>query len=161
MQAHTEPFISNLKKNGIDARRRVVDAVQFRYRLDHSDFDIVASWLRGSSTPGAELKDVYGSQAAAIPGSRNISGISNPVVDALLDRVVLAATRSELNSVCRALDRVLRAGHYYVPMWFSDKTRIAYWDVFARPDGLPKFAAGLPETWWWEGEKAKKLGGSK
>jgi ABC-type oligopeptide transport system substrate-binding subunit len=56
-----------------------------------------------------------------------------PFVDALLDRLVLAITRSELNVVCRALDRVLRVGQYYVQMWFSDKARFAYWDVFSRP----------------------------
>jgi microcin C transport system substrate-binding protein len=161
MQPHTEAFIANLKKIGIVASRRVVDPVQFRYRLDHFDFDLVTSWLPGSTTPGGELKDVYGSKAAAMHGSRNISGISDPVVDELLDRIVLAVTRHELNILCRILDRVLRTGRYYVPMWFSEKARIAFWDVFARPDRPPRFAGGGPETWWWAGENAKKTGDYK
>jgi microcin C transport system substrate-binding protein len=150
MQAHTDLFVTNLKKVGIDARRRVVDPVQFRYRVDHFDFDIVTSWTRGQLTPGSELRNAYGSQTATTQGSRNLSGISDPVVDTLIDRITLATNRQQLVIACRTLDRVLRAGRYWVPMWFSDKARIAYWDTFSRPDASPRFSSGAPETWWWD-----------
>ena len=158
LQPHTEPFIANLKRLGIDARIRVVDTVQYKRRVDSFDFDMTSSAMGGSSTPGIELKNIYSSQAAATPGSRNMSGISSPLIDMLLDRIARADNREDLNVACRALDRVLRAGRYWVPMWYSGKARIAYWDVFSRPEQTPKFGTGAPGTWWWDADKAKRIG---
>jgi microcin C transport system substrate-binding protein len=158
LQPHTEPFIANLRRLGIDARARIVDTVQYKRRLDSFDFDIVTMALGGSLTPGIDLKNVYGSQAAKTEGSRNICGISDPAVDFLLDRIARAESRAALDVAARALDRVLRAGRYWVPMWYRDKSLIAYWDVFSRPEQTPKYGTGAPGTWWWDAEKAKKIG---
>ena len=158
LQPHTEPFIANLKRLGIDARIRAVDTVQYKRRFDSFDFDMTSFAMGGSTTPGVEMKNSYSSQAAATPGSRNIAGISSPAIDALLDRIARADNRADLTVACRALDRVLRAGRYWVPMWYSGKARIAYWDVFSRPAQTPKFGTGAPATWWWDEAKAKHLG---
>ena len=158
MHPHTNPFINNLKRLGIDARIRTVDTVQFKRRFDSFDFDIVTMALGGSRTPGVEMKNIYSSQAAKTPGSRNVAGISHPVIDALLDKIALADNRADLNIACRALDRVLRAGRYWIPMWYSDKARIAYWDIFSRPERAPKYGTGAPGTWWFDAEKARRIG---
>ncbi len=158
MQPHTEPFIANLKRLGIDARERVVDTVQYKRRTDSFDFDMASSAMGGSTTPGVELTNIYSSKAAATPGSRNLPGIAHPAIDALLDVIAKADNRQSLNTACRALDRVLRAGRYMVPMWYTGKSRIAYWDVFSRPAEGPKYGSGAPGTWWWDAEKAKKTG---
>ncbi len=158
LQPHTEPFMANLRKLGVDAHARIVDTVQYKRRLDAFDFDMTVSNLSGSLTPGVELKSVYGSKAAATPGSRNLSGIADPVVDALLDRVARAETRGELNVVCRALDRVLRAGRYWVPILTMTTARIAYWNIYSRPDRTPKYSTGAPGTWWFDADEAKKIG---
>ena len=158
LQPHTEPFIANLKKLGIDARPRVVDSVQYKRRIDAFDFDIASSAMGGSLTPGVELMNIYSSKAAETPGSRNMAGIADPAVDFLLDKIAKASSRAELNVACRALDRVLRAGRYWVPMWVPDKARIAYWDIFSRPARTPKFGTGAPGTWWHDADKAKKIG---
>ena len=158
MQAHTEPFIANLKRLGIDARRRVVDTVQYKRRMDNFDYDMASSAMGGSMTPGVELLNIYSSAAAKTPGSRNISGIAHPAIDALLDVIAKAENREQLDIACRALDRVLRAGRYMVPMWYTSKSRIAYWDVFSRPAEGPKYGSGAPSTWWWDADKAKKIG---
>ena len=158
LQPHTEPFIANMKKLGIDARIRAVDTVQYKRRFDSFDFDMTSFAMGGSTTPGVEMKNSYSSQAANTPGSRNIAGISHPAIDALLDRIARADNRADLTVACRALDRILRAGRYWVPMWYSGKARIAYWDVFSRPAQTPKFGTGAPATWWWDEEKAKRLG---
>ena len=158
LQPHTEPFIANLKRLGIDARIRSVDTVQYKRRFDNFDFDMTSFAMGGSTTPGVEMKNAYSSQAANTPGSRNIAGISSPAIDALLDRIARADNRADLTIACRALDRVLRAGRYWVPMWHSGKARIAYWDVFSRPAQTPKFGTGAPSTWWWDAEKAKRIG---
>lgn len=158
LQPHTQPFQANLKRLGIDARSRIVDAAQYQRRMEEYDFDISSRALTGSTTPGDDLRVVYGSQAAKTPGAQNIAGIAHPAVDALIERIGNAGTRQELNIACRALDRVLRAGHYWVPMWFRASDWLAYWDQFSRPERKPRFASGAPGTWWYDAEKAKRIG---
>lgn len=158
LQPHAQPFQANLKRLGIDARSRVVDAAQYQRRMDEYDFDMTSRALGSSPTPGDSLRVVYGSQAARTPGTQNIAGVEHPAVDALIERIGNAATRQELNIACRALDRVLRAGHYWVPMWFKASNWLAYWDQFSRPETKPRFNSGAPATWWYDAEKAKRIG---
>jgi microcin C transport system substrate-binding protein len=101
---------------------------------------------------------LFSSSSATVNGSRNMAGIVDPAVDALVEAVASAKSREELNAAARALDRVLRAGHYWVPMWFLDSFWAAYWNAFSRPERQPKYAVGAPGTWWWDDEKAKKIG---
>ena len=77
--------------------------------------------------------------------------------DALIEQVIAASDRSSLNNSCRALDRVLRAGRYWVPMWYKPSHWIAYWDMFVKPPTKPRYARGIPETWWYDRDKAAKL----
>ncbi|HEV2558355.1 MAG TPA: extracellular solute-binding protein [Microvirga sp.] len=158
LQPHTQPFQANLKRLGIEARSRIVDAAQYQRRLDEFDFDMTSRALVGVSTPGDSLRVVFGSEAARTTGSRNLAGIADPAVDALIERIGRAATRPELITACRALDRVLRAGHYWVPMWFKATDWVSYWDMFSRPETRPKLASGAPGTWWFDAEKARRIG---
>jgi microcin C transport system substrate-binding protein len=158
LQPHTAPFQQNLRKLGIDATSRIVDAAQYKSRTETFDFDVVTMALSGSVTPGAELRVLFGSQAATMQGSRNLAGVADPAVDALIETIVHASTRDDLNVACRALDRVLRAAHYWVPMWYNDAAWVAYWDAFSRPPIQPKLGVGAPDTWWWDEAKAKKIG---
>ncbi len=157
-QPHVAPFQQNLKKLGIDAHSRIVDPAQYKSRTESFDFDVVAAAFGGSVTPGAELRVFLSTASASMPGSRNLAGVADPTVDALVEKIVHASTREELNTACRALDRVLRAGHYWVSMWYNDDAWLAYWDVFSRPDQTPKLGTGAPDTWWWDADKAKKIG---
>jgi len=158
LQPHTEPFQANLRRLGIACASRIVDAAQYNARINDYDFDVASQALGGSLTPGDDLRIVYGSEAASTPGSRNIAGIADPAVDALIERIGHAQTREELVIACRVLDRILRAGRYWVPMWYKDKALIAYWDMFSRPQTMPKFATGAPNTWWFDAAKAAKIG---
>ena len=158
LQPVTFPYLQNLQKLGIDARSRVVDSTQYKARTDSFDFDVTVARFSGELTPGFELSIFYGSKAASEPGSRNLAGIADPTVDALVDKIAGAKSRTELNFTCRALDRVLRAGRYWTPMYYRDDICIAYWDAFSRPDAQPKFGTGAPDTWWWDEDKAKKSG---
>ncbi|MDB5594205.1 MAG: hypothetical protein JWM36_1166, partial [Hyphomicrobiales bacterium] len=157
LKPHTEPLQANLRKLGIETTFRTVDAAQYKRRLDGFEFDIVTQALGGSTTPGDGLRIVFGSEAAKTPGTRNVAGISDPAVDFLIERISLAESREDLNVACRALDRVLRAGRYWIPMWYKDKSLVAYWDVFSRPETVPKYSTGAPGTWWWDAEKAKRI----
>jgi microcin C transport system substrate-binding protein len=158
LQPVTAPFAQNLQKLGIDARLRLVDSAQYKARTESFDFDVVPARFGGSPTPGAELRIFFSSAAAKQPGSRNMGGIADPVVDALIEKIALAQSRIELNTAAKALDRVLRAGHYWVPMYYRDEIWIAYWEAFSRPQRQPRLGTGAPDTWWWDEEKAKKIG---
>ena len=158
LQPHTIPFQQNLKKLGIEAVSRIVDASQYKSRTESFDFDVMSFRLSGSVTPGQQTRILFSSASASMNGSYNFAGIKDPAVDALVEAVASATTRAGLDTAARALDRVLRAGHYWVPMWYLDSFWAAYWNVFSRPERQPKFGVGAPGTWWWDEEKAKKIG---
>jgi ABC-type oligopeptide transport system, periplasmic component len=151
------PYIKNLKSLGIDAYIRRVDPAQFERRVKAFDFDIITQRFSMRLTPGAELLNFFGSEAADTEGSFNRAGIKNPVVDALAQKALEARTREELVTAIRALDRVLRAGHYWVPQWYKASHHIAYWNKFGRPETKPKYDRGIVDTWWYDAEKASKL----
>jgi microcin C transport system substrate-binding protein len=150
------PLIKNLGTLGIDASLRLVDAVQYRARRDDFDFDIAIERFGFSTIPGDSLRSSFSSRSAATKGSNNLAGMADPVIDALIDKIVAANTRIELVAACRALDRVIRAGRYWIPQWYKATHWLAYWDVFAHPDKKPGFSRGAPETWWFDANKAAK-----
>lgn len=156
LERHTNPFIKNLRLLGIDATFRVVDAAQYQQRTDVFDFDIVSQRYGGAFTPGEELRLVYGTEAAHTEGSRNLTGFSSPVVDALIEKALVAGSREELTTICHALDRILRAAYIWVPMWNNPDHWLAYWDYFSRPAQPPKFDPGVLSTWWYDDEKARR-----
>ena len=154
---HHLPYIRNLGTLGIAASLRVVDPVQYRARVDGFDFDVTVERFSFPSTPGDSLRNYFSSRAAATRGSQNLAGIADPAVDALIDIIIAAKTRDELATACRALDRVIRAGRYWVPHWYLPAHRIAFWDVFGRPPAQPRYFRGIPDTWWYDRDKATKL----
>jgi microcin C transport system substrate-binding protein len=145
---HHNAFIKNLGILGIEANVRVVDPVQYLKRVEGFDFDIVVQRFGFSGTPGDSLRTFFTSPAAAIRGSQNVGGIADPVIDALVERVIAAGTRAALVSACKALDRVIRSGRYWVPHWYKAFHWLAYWDVFGRPAAQPRYALAIPATWW-------------
>jgi microcin C transport system substrate-binding protein len=149
----------SLERLGIGVSVRTVDDPQYENRLRSWDFDIIiASWPE-SLSPGNEQRDFWSSQAADTPGSRNYVGIKNPAVDALIERIIFAKNRAELVATTKALDRVLLWNYYVVPQFTTDKSRTARWDRFGRPDPLPKYgASAFPTLWWWDAEKAARIG---
>ena len=153
----TAPFVKTLGRLGIDASMRMVDPAQYQRRLKSFDFDITTERYVMRNTPGVELSSYFGSGAASVEGSLNLAGISDPAIDALIDKVIAAKSRQELETAARALDRVLRAGHYWVPHWYKASNNIAYWDKFSRPETKPSFDRGVLDTWWYDAAKAAKL----
>ena len=156
-QPHHMTYIKNLGLLGIEATLRLVDPVQGKARTDDFDFDLTVQRFGFSETPGDSLRTYFSSQAAATKGSQNLAGIADPVVDALIEKIIAADTRENLVTACRALDRVIRAGRYWVPHWYKGSYWIAYWDVFAFPPKQPRYYRGIPDTWWYDADKAGKL----
>lgn len=156
-QPHHMPYIKNLNTLGIDANLRIIDAAQMQKRRNDFDFDVVIQRFGFSSTPGDSLRSFFSSQAAGLKGSQNLAGIAEPAIDAMIEKIIAAGTRQELTIACRALDRLIRAGRYWVPQWNKASHWLAYWDVFSRPATKPRYARGVPETWWYDRDKASKI----
>ncbi|MBY0560895.1 extracellular solute-binding protein [Hyphomicrobium sp.] len=157
----TVPYTENLKRIGVDASWRLVDPAQYERRVKAFDFDIATQRYSLRLTPGIEMRSYWGSEAAKTDGSFNLAGISDPVIDALVDKVVAAKSRAELVTATRSIDRVLRAGHYWVPHWYKASYGIAYWNKYARPAVQPKYDAGILDTWWYDPAKAAALSSGK
>ncbi|MBF0159317.1 MAG: ABC transporter substrate-binding protein [Magnetococcales bacterium] len=144
------PFAANLKKVGILLNYRTVDESLYQRRLDQFDYDMVVHTFAQSQSPGSEQRDFWHSSSATVAGSQNLIGIQDPVVDFLVERIAYADNRHELITACRALDRVLLAGHYLVPNFHIPYHRIAYWNRFDRPAQPPLYYS--PNEWlmgWW------------
>ena len=146
------PYIQALAKLGIEARYRRADFALIQKRWDVFDFDWTTQRQRGSESPGSELLDRYGSKSADTQGSSNLIGVRDPGVDYLLEQAVSAKTRPELVARLRALDRVLRHGHYVIPQWYAEGFRVAYrGGKFEQPAVAPQYYQ--PEDWvlrtWW------------
>jgi microcin C transport system substrate-binding protein len=155
------PYIKNLASIGIKATLRNVDAAQYQRRVKSHDYDVISTRFTMRLTPGIELLNYWGSESASNEGSSNHAGIKDPVIDALIEKVIEAKSREDLVTATRAIDRVLRADHYWVPHWYKAAHHIAYWDKFARPAVKPKYARGIIDTWWYDEARAAKLRNEK
>ena len=144
------PYVKNLELLGIDARIRRVDPAQYQQRLKDFDFDVTTRRYVMRNTPGVELRSYFGSHAADLGGSLNLAGIKDPAVDALIEKIIGAESREDMKTAAQALDRILRAGYYWVPHWYKASHSIAYWDKFGRPETKPKFDRGILDTWWFK-----------
>lgn len=150
-----EPFVENLRRAGIDASTRVVDTAQYQRLTDNFDYDMISIGANFFPPPNEELWTYFGSEARDEIGSANWAGIADPVVDALLERIVAIDGRDDaslerLKSTTRALDRVLLQGHYIVHSYYTGTNRFAYWNLFGRPEQHPFYGTGFPSSWWWE-----------
>ena len=141
------PFKQNLEKLGIDVTVRLVDSSQYIRRVRSFDFDMITQVFPQSDSPGNEQRDYWHSSNVNAEGSRNIIGIHDPVIDQLVDLVIQAPDRKELEHRVQALDRVLLHGHYVIPHWHLSKDRVAYWNRLQRPQATPKSGVDL-NNWW-------------
>ncbi|MBR0756158.1 ABC transporter substrate-binding protein [Bradyrhizobium jicamae] len=164
IQPHHMPYIKNLATLGIEATFRLVDAVQYRARLEDFDFDMTIERFSLSATPGDAMRTFFTSQSAKTKGSYNLAGISDPVIDALVEKILAAESREELTLMCHVFDRVFRAGRYWVPQWYRSNHPVAYWDVFDHPKKLPRYqidnyssSMGERTLWWCDPAKTAKL----
>src|SRR6516225_9174205 len=143
----------SLERLGVTTSVRVVDNVQYENRLRSFDFDMVTDVWGQSLSPGNEQREFWGSPAADQPGSKNVVGIKNPAVDALIDRIIFSKDRADLVAATHALDRVLLWNFYVVPQFTYPFSRYARWDRFSHFEPLPKFSrSGLPALWWYDSE---------
>ena len=141
------PFVKNLSRLGIEAEVRTVDTSQYQNRVRAFDFDMIVMNWGQSLSPGNEQSMFWSSAAAEQSGSRNVVGIKNPAVDALVEQVIAATTREDLVARTRALDRALLWNHYVIPQWHLGADRLAWWDKYGRPESVPMKGFQL-FSWW-------------
>jgi microcin C transport system substrate-binding protein len=151
-------FQNNLRSIGIAVTLRTVDSPQYINRLRSRDYEMIYTGWSQSLSPGNEQRDYWGSEAASKNETRNYAGIADPGVDALIDKVIFADDRDTLEAATKALDRVLMAHYFVMPSYALRKSRIARWDRFDHPEPLPEFSVGFPTIWWWDEEKAARVG---
>lgn len=149
----TLPFIKNLEQLGVTATLRLLDVAQYQKRIEAYDFDMMIGIFPQSISPGNEQRDFFGAHAADIPGGRNLAGIKDPAIDALIEQVIYAPSREALVTRTRALDRLLRWGHYVIPQFHGRTTRYAHWDFYGRT-GIETLQRESFDRWWWDADKA-------
>jgi len=144
------PFVENLKLLGIQARLNIVVGTTFWTKLFNYEWDMISNGLYPHSlSPGPEIRQQWDSESADVPMSANTQYIKNPVVDALIEKVVSASTREDKLAACRALDRVLLWNYYSINLYIINKELLAYWDRFGIPATQPKWDQFSPQDSWW------------
>jgi microcin C transport system substrate-binding protein len=141
------PFVASVKKIGIDARIRTVDASQYINRTRSFDYDVIWAVWAQTLNPGNEQMEYWGSQSVDREGSRNYAGIADPAIDALIRKIVFTPDRDDQIATIKAMDRVLLANHYVIPLFYSGEAKIAYWNRIMHPEKLPEYGIGFPDNW--------------
>jgi microcin C transport system substrate-binding protein len=151
-------YVESLRAIGVDASIRLVDSAQFESRMTDFDFDIVGRAWTLVATPIEGVRSFFHSSTADTPGSTNLPGIRSPAIDSLVAKVLAAKDRDTHRTILLALDRVLRASYYTVPNWTSPVHRMALWDMYSWPETKPAYAFPYETTWWFDEEKAARIG---
>ncbi|MES0861096.1 extracellular solute-binding protein [Ruegeria sp. SCPT10] len=149
-----EIYARALERLGIQLTVTKVDDAQYTSRIDAQDFDMTPFRRALSLSPGNEQRLYWGSESANTPGTRNLMGVASPAVDGMIDAMLASESREDFIAATRALDRVLTAGRYVIPIWNFDVGRIAHIRELKFPETLPIYGDGpqyMPEIWWYEG----------
>lgn len=158
-QSIIDIYTTALKQLGITPKITVVDRPQYRERMETYDFDMTNYRVGLSLSPGNEQKNYFGSEAAAAEGTRNIIGISSEAVDGLIDTMLSSTSKDDFISATRALDRVLTAGRYAIPIYQWNISRLAHAKELKFPQTLPIYGDWIgwqPDVWYWEDESSEE-----
>ncbi|MFN4206624.1 MAG: extracellular solute-binding protein [Agrobacterium albertimagni] len=142
------PYQQQLRKIGIEMSVRTVDPSQYTNRTRSFDYDMTWTVWAQTLNPGNEQRDYWGSTSVNREGSRNYAGIADPAVDALIEKIIFPADREEQVAATKAMDRVLLAHDYVIPLYYGGTSRYAFWDKFEHPAELPTYSTGFPSIWW-------------
>jgi microcin C transport system substrate-binding protein len=150
------PFKQNLARAGIVMNLRTIDPAQYENRMKTFDFDMTTKRFPPTLSPGNEQRELWGSAAADEPGSYNVIGVKNKVVDDLIDLIIAAPSRKELLIRTHAFDRVLLHSRYLVTNYYQSSFHVAYWDKFGRPKENPPYTLAT-DTWWIDQTRAQTV----
>ncbi|MFO1034034.1 MAG: extracellular solute-binding protein [Hyphomicrobiales bacterium] len=151
------PYKEQLALLGFDVTIQTIDDAQYKRVTGDFDYDMIVMIWGQSLSPGNEQREFFGSAFADRTKSRNAAGIKDVAVDSLIDSLVTAPDRPAIIAACRALDRVLMANHYVIPMWFKPADWVASWTRVAHPEKLPGYSPGYPDIWWFDAAADARL----
>jgi microcin C transport system substrate-binding protein len=151
-----QPFIDNLERMGVKASMNIVDPSQYETLMEGFDFDVTVQNRAMSPSPGNEQRNYWTCESAETTGSQNYWGLCNPAVDELVENVVQAESREDLESATQALDRALQWQFLCVPHWHIRSERVAYWNVMKRPEKSPAYGIDL-NTWYFNEDAADEV----
>ncbi len=146
-------YVEALKRLGINAKVTTVDSAQYKERTTNYDFDMTQYARSLSLSPGNEQMLYWGSAGVTEPGTRNWAGINSPAAEAMIQTMLTSTDREDFVAAVHALDRVLTAGRYVVPIWYSNVSRLAYVKQLHFPASLPIYGDWLgfqPDLWWYQ-----------
>ena len=149
------PYIDNLKALGVNAKYNRVDPAQYQQRSNNFDYDVVFDGYSVGLEEGLGLDQKFG--AGGVNDVFNPAGYSSPAVDKLIEVAVDAKSYDEMATAVRAIDRIMRADHFVVPVWYLGKYWVAYFDMFEHPETLPPYALGELDFWWFNQDKYEQL----
>ncbi len=138
---------------GIETKLTTVDSAQYKERTTAYDFDMTHYVRSLSLSPGNEQMLYWGASGITEPGSRNWAGINSPAAEAMIQTMLSSKDPADFVDAVHALDRVLTAGRYVIPIWYSDVSRLAYDKQLHFPAKLPIYGDWLgfqPEVWWYQ-----------
>jgi microcin C transport system substrate-binding protein len=146
------PWMRSLEKLGIRLSFRPVDFALLQQRWQKFEFDLTTVAYQGTHSPGQDYADIFGSKAADVEDSGNLSGLKNAAVDEIITRMTSARTKAEFLPACRALERVIAHSHVMIPQWTAGTHRIVYnaWRL-DKPKDMPPYSPGEAwaiDTWW-------------
>lgn len=150
------PFVENLRAAGVDAIYSRIDPAQYTDRTRNFDFDMITDQFPMSLEPSSGLKQYFGSETAD-DSVFNSMGLKSEAVDALIENILQVQSKDELKTAVRALDRVLRAYRFWIPQWYNDTHRVAYWDMYEHPETIAPYDLGYLNYWWYNADKAAAL----
>ncbi|WP_425519530.1 extracellular solute-binding protein [Thalassovita aquimarina] len=148
-----EIYRAALQRLGIEMRIDEVDNAQYAEREARQDFDMMPFIRYLSLSPGNEQALYWGSDRADIEGSRNLMGVKNPAIDAMIDTMLTARSSEDFTAAARALDRLLMAGRYVIPIWGGGPSRIAHSRALHFPSNTPIYGDRIgwaPDVWWYQ-----------
>ncbi len=154
------PYVQWLSRLGIEARVRTVDPAQFQRSIDSYDYDMIVITLAESESPGNEQSGYWTCDSAKQEGGDNLMGVCSPVIDDLVHQILVSPDRAGQVTATRALDRALLAGWYVVPQWHLQSVRVAYWDIFGRPDKPVRTGLAF-DSWWIDPQKAAAIAAAR
>ena len=146
-------FMDSLRTLGINPKISIIDNAQYKTRTRKYDFDMTYYRRYLSLSPGNEQKLYWGSDGYEKEGTRNYMGVSSVAVDQMINNLLSSTSYEDFISSTRALDRLLTAGRFVIPIWYNPVSRLAHQSSLKFPDELPIYGdwtGFLPDVWWSE-----------
>jgi peptide/nickel transport system substrate-binding protein len=141
-------FADGLAQLGITPKIRLVDSSQYWARVRNFEFDCIIEGYVVGPSPGQEQSNRWSSRAAAVPGTLNWAGVRSPAVDRTIEALLAARSREDFVAAVRALDRLLIAGHYVLPLYHLPDRWVARWRHIARPDRVAAYDFQYDSFWF-------------